>query len=42
MKVSKYSFLLDMGDGTYHIFNSLSNTLFEIDKENYDYLNLIY
>lgn len=38
MKVSKYSFLFELGDEEFYIYNSLSNALLEIDAQSYKYL----
>jgi len=38
MKVSKYTFLLETESKQFYIYNTLANSLIELDKEQYDIL----
>ncbi len=41
VKISKYTFLFDMENNEFFIYNTLSNALVEIDKETYEYLQSV-
>ncbi|MDE6987622.1 MAG: radical SAM/SPASM domain-containing protein, partial [Bacteroides acidifaciens] len=38
MKVSKYTFLFDVDNSEFYVYNTLSNALIEIEQEAYQYL----